>query len=150
MTTSRANQTTGLTNGRATNWAPEVVFSPLRALSRCQLTFPSRCLISLIINMTPKCNKNNGNIPLVIINYFVYFFKDPFGTYTLTQNVDSNKCNHNCDPVASCVCHLTSGSYECLCPKGYEGSGLLRVTVSPKGTVVIKARALWNLGTPCR
>ena len=48
----------------------------------------------------------------------------PFGT--LTQNVDPYKCNHNCDPVASCVCHLTYGSYECLCPKGYEGSGLLR------------------------
>ena len=27
--------------GRGTNWAPEVVFSPFRALSRRQLTFPS-------------------------------------------------------------------------------------------------------------
>ena len=32
-----------LTNGRAANWAPEVVFSPFRALSRRQLTFPSCC-----------------------------------------------------------------------------------------------------------
>ena len=43
LTTARANQTTGLTNGRATNWAPEVEFSPFRALSRRQLTFPSCC-----------------------------------------------------------------------------------------------------------
>ena len=43
LTTARANQTTGLTNGRATNWAPEVVFSPFRALSRRQLTFPFCC-----------------------------------------------------------------------------------------------------------
>ena len=26
LTTTRANQTTGLTNGRAANWAPEVAF----------------------------------------------------------------------------------------------------------------------------
>ena len=32
LTTAPANQTTGLTNGRATNWAPEVEFSPFRAL----------------------------------------------------------------------------------------------------------------------
>ena len=31
LTTARANQTTGLTNGKATNWAPEAVFSPFRA-----------------------------------------------------------------------------------------------------------------------
>ena len=43
LTTAPANQTTGLTNGRAANWAPEVVFSPFRALSRRQLTFPSCC-----------------------------------------------------------------------------------------------------------
>ena len=29
--TSRANQTTGLTNGRVANWPPKVVFSPKRA-----------------------------------------------------------------------------------------------------------------------
>ena len=33
LTTARANQTTGLTNDRAENWAPEVVFSPFSALS---------------------------------------------------------------------------------------------------------------------
>ena len=43
LMTARANQTTGLTNGRVANWAPEVVFSPFRALSRRQLTFPSCC-----------------------------------------------------------------------------------------------------------
>ena len=41
--TARANQITGLTNGRAANWAPEVVFSPFRALFCRQLTFPSCC-----------------------------------------------------------------------------------------------------------
>ena len=43
LITARANQTTGLTNGRAANWVPEVVFSRFRALSRRQLTFPSSC-----------------------------------------------------------------------------------------------------------
>ena len=40
LTTARANQTTGLTNGRARNWRPEVEFTPFRALSRRQMTFP--------------------------------------------------------------------------------------------------------------
>ena len=40
VTTAHANQTTGLTNGRAANWAPEVEFSLYRALPRCQMTFP--------------------------------------------------------------------------------------------------------------
>ena len=43
LTTARENQTTGLTNGRATNWAPEVESSGFRALSRRQLTFQSCC-----------------------------------------------------------------------------------------------------------
>ena len=43
LTTARANQTTGLTNGTAANWAPEVDFSPYRALSRRQMTFPFCC-----------------------------------------------------------------------------------------------------------
>ena len=43
LTTARANQTTGLTNGTAANWAPEVEFSPYRALSRRQMTFPFCC-----------------------------------------------------------------------------------------------------------
>ena len=43
LTTARAKQTTGLTNGRAANWVPEVEFSPFRALSRRQMTFPFCC-----------------------------------------------------------------------------------------------------------
>ena len=43
LTTARADQTTGLSNGREANWAPEVVFSPFHALSHRQLTFPSCC-----------------------------------------------------------------------------------------------------------
>ena len=43
LTTAPANQTTGLTNDRATNWAPEVEFSPFRALTLRQMTFPSCC-----------------------------------------------------------------------------------------------------------
>ena len=43
LTTARANQTTGLTNGRAANWVPEVESSPFRALSRRQITFPFCC-----------------------------------------------------------------------------------------------------------
>ena len=40
LTTARANKSTGLINGKAANWAPEVEFSPFRALSRRQMTFP--------------------------------------------------------------------------------------------------------------
>ena len=40
LTTARANQTTRLTNGRAAEGAPEVEFSPFRALSRLQMTLP--------------------------------------------------------------------------------------------------------------
>ena len=47
MTACR-NQTTGLTNGKEVNWAPEVEFSPFHTLSRRQLTFPFCCYISLI------------------------------------------------------------------------------------------------------
>ena len=43
LTTARANQTTGLTNGKATNWTPEVEFSRFRTLSRRQMTFPFCC-----------------------------------------------------------------------------------------------------------
>ena len=39
LTTARANQTS-LTNDRARNWRPEVEFTPFRALSRRQMTFP--------------------------------------------------------------------------------------------------------------
>ena len=43
MTTASANHTTGLTNDRVANWAPEVEFSPFRALSRRQMMFPFCC-----------------------------------------------------------------------------------------------------------
>ena len=43
LTTAHANQTTGLINGRAANWVPEVEFSPFRTLTRRQMTFPSCC-----------------------------------------------------------------------------------------------------------
>ena len=43
FTTARANQTTGLTNHRAANWAPEVAFSPFRAL------FPSSTDIPVLL-----------------------------------------------------------------------------------------------------
>ena len=43
LTTVRANQTTGLTNGRAANWVPEVELSPFRGLTCRQMTFPSCC-----------------------------------------------------------------------------------------------------------
>ena len=46
---ARTNQKAGLSNSRATNWAPEVEFSPFRALFRHQVTFPFCCLISLTI-----------------------------------------------------------------------------------------------------
>ena len=48
LTTALANQTTGLTSGRATNWAPEVTFSPFRVISRRQMMFPFCCEISQV------------------------------------------------------------------------------------------------------
>ena len=47
LTTTRANQTTGLTNGRAVNWAPEIAFSPFRAPSRRQLTKKWKIILML-------------------------------------------------------------------------------------------------------
>ena len=47
--TAHADQTTGLTIGRAANWAPEVEFSPLHALSHCQMKFLFASYISLLI-----------------------------------------------------------------------------------------------------
>ena len=55
LTTARANQTISLTN----DWAPEVEFSPYRALSRRQMTFPFCCLISLKTRRQRERLKNN-------------------------------------------------------------------------------------------
>ena len=49
LTTARANHSTGLTNGRTANWVPEVEFSPFRAPTRREMTFPFRCKISLLL-----------------------------------------------------------------------------------------------------
>ena len=38
-----ADQTTGMTNGRAANWAPEVELSPFSALSPHHMMFPFCC-----------------------------------------------------------------------------------------------------------
>ena len=43
LTTACINQTTDLTNDRAANWAPEVMFTPFCALSPPQLAFPFCC-----------------------------------------------------------------------------------------------------------
>ena len=40
---AHADQTTGLTNGGAANWAQEVEFSPFCALSPCQMMFLFCC-----------------------------------------------------------------------------------------------------------
>ena len=55
---ARANQTTGVPNGRAANWAPEVAFSPFRALSRPQLTFPFRSQIMIHATLPRNCVKH--------------------------------------------------------------------------------------------
>ena len=43
LTTACTNQSTGLTNGEAANWALEVEFSPFRALFRLQMMFLFCC-----------------------------------------------------------------------------------------------------------
>ena len=43
--TARANQTTGLTNCTAGNWAPEVAFSPFVPFSRRQLVLQRSILV---------------------------------------------------------------------------------------------------------
>ena len=45
LTTARANQTTGLTNCTAGNWAPEVAFSPFVPFSRRQLVLQRSILV---------------------------------------------------------------------------------------------------------
>ena len=39
------------------------------------------------------------------------------------DSVTPDKCNYNCDNLASCACGLVYGDYKCVCPKGYSGSG---------------------------
>ena len=56
LTTARANQTTGLTNGRAINWAQEVEFSRFRVLSRRQMTF---ALVQVLLSSHPRCHEHN-------------------------------------------------------------------------------------------
>ena len=58
LTTARANQTTGLTNGKAANWAPEVAFSFFRALSCRQLTRFSGQISHRRDQQDDKCPRN--------------------------------------------------------------------------------------------
>lgn len=39
------------------------------------------------------------------------------------ESVTADKCNNNCDDLATCACGLVYGDYKCACPKGYAGSG---------------------------
>ena len=57
LTTARANQTNGLTNGRGTNWTSEVKFSRFRALSRRQMTLLIQrllCVLGIGIGTQPQ------------------------------------------------------------------------------------------------
>ena len=69
--TARANQTTGLTNGRAANWAPEAAFSPFRALFASSTDVPVLLLNQPIINKYKQkytC-KINGRTTVNIVIY---------------------------------------------------------------------------------
>ena len=74
MTTARANQTTGLTNGRVVNWAPEVEFSPFRALSRRQMTFPFCCYINLLFKADVSKTPTRGRDRSWSLLYFRFIF----------------------------------------------------------------------------
>ena len=41
------------------------------------------------------------------------------------DDVTPDKCNYNCDKLATCACGLVYGDYKCACPKGYSGSGFV-------------------------
>ena len=66
LTTARAFQTTGLTNGRVANWVPEVEFSPFRALTHRQMTSLFCCLRGSL----PK----SGPLDFATKNTFALFF----------------------------------------------------------------------------
>ena len=53
LTTARANQTTGWTNERVTNWAPKVEFSPFRA-------FPSSNDVPVLLLNQPTDKRATG------------------------------------------------------------------------------------------
>ena len=63
MTTTRANQTTGLTNGRVANWTPEVAFPrvPVPLLSQLIMLSmqPDSDLVQNIFKMCLKCSVLN-------------------------------------------------------------------------------------------
>ena len=83
LTTARANQTIGLTNACAANWAPEVEFSPFRALSRRQMTFPfwtdlrQHIIYWFVLYIDQKSIKNDTHSPIVPLDCSRIFFLSP-------------------------------------------------------------------------
>ena len=61
QTKLRQRDGSGLTNSRAANWAPEVEFSPFRALSRPPLTF-SLITVSRHIHTRVAVNQTQSSI----------------------------------------------------------------------------------------
>ena len=74
MTTARAKQTTGLTNGRARNWAPEVEFS--QSFSR---DFPS-----------------SNDVPVLLLNQHIVIYSGHNVTFTVIVASTSGTpfCSH--------------------------------------------------------
>ena len=80
-TTGRANQTTGLTNGRAANRAPEVAFCLLASFS---LAFPSSTDVPAALLNQPNIynnnhnnnnnNNNNNNCYYYYYHYYYYYY----------------------------------------------------------------------------
>lgn len=74
---------------------------------------------------------NNSHVSqTVVLNiFFINFYVDlGTGSY-VTQRTD--KCEHLCinrspccDKMATCRCGTYTGNFECLCRKGYYGTGL--------------------------
>ena len=58
LTTARANQATGLSKGKAANWASEVAFSSFRGLSCRQLTRRSGLIPRRRDQQDDKCLRN--------------------------------------------------------------------------------------------
>lgn len=83
-----------------------------------------------MVNMENTYMNNSHVSQTVVLNIsFINFYVDLGSGSYVTQRTD--KCEHLCinrspccDKMATCRCGTYTGNFECLCRKGYYGTGL--------------------------
>ena len=75
---------------QSTNWAPEVAYSPFRALSGRQLKFPYQGSIFDIALCTSKVLLNHKILSKVLVWYHVHFACIPIISYPPKESIKNN------------------------------------------------------------